>query len=64
MTERSNICSICQREFCADICFNSWTIKHGNNAAPINAGKCCDVCNGTHVLPARVRLMKREQEQK
>jgi hypothetical protein len=25
----------------------------GNNAAPVNNGRCCDHCNQTVVLPAR-----------
>ena len=30
--------------------------KHGNNAAPYE-GRCCDVCNHTKVIPARMRGM-------
>jgi hypothetical protein len=36
-------CSICNKEF----------EGMGNNAAPINNGRCCDECNENMVLPAR-----------
>lgn len=51
-------CSICARTFSPEICFNAWTLKHGNQAWPINSGKCCDICDRTIVLPARARMMK------
>lgn len=37
-------CSICQNGF------SEW----GNNAQPINDGRCCDKCNNTVVIPARI----------
>lgn len=37
-------CSICQRSY----------YGHGNNAWPVNEGRCCDECNHVVVLPARV----------
>lgn len=30
---------------------------YGNNAAPINNGRCCHMCNDTVVIPARIRRM-------
>jgi len=30
----------------------------GNNAEPINDGRCCDECNATVVIPARIALME------
>lgn len=40
-------CSICKDE-----------IKgHGNNAQPINNGKCCDKCNITKVIPERIKKL-------
>lgn len=36
-------CSICYKEY------SGW----GNNALPINMGRCCDYCNGNVVIPAR-----------
>jgi hypothetical protein len=29
----------------------------GNNAYPVNDGRCCDDCNSTTVIPARIRAM-------
>ena len=40
-------CSICNEE-CDGF---------GNNAEPINDGRCCAVCNFDVVLPTRIRLM-------
>jgi hypothetical protein len=31
----------------------------GNNAEPINNGKCCDSCNFTQVIPARLKQFKK-----
>jgi len=32
--------------------------KHGHNALPIKDGRCCDSCNTTKVIPARIRNHK------
>lgn len=32
----------------------------GNNAEPVTKGRCCDACNQTKVIPARIREMKKE----
>lgn len=37
-------CSICNRDF----------IGWGNNAWPINDGRCCDLCNDFVVIPKRI----------
>jgi len=29
--------------------------KWGNNAMPLNEGRCCDFCNDTKVIPARIK---------
>jgi hypothetical protein len=42
------ICSICQRPY----------EGHGNNAYPVNGGRCCDVCNMGVVVPARLNLLR------
>lgn len=35
---------------------------HGNNPAPLkDSGKCCDKCNITKVIPARLKLVKNEE---
>jgi hypothetical protein len=31
---------------------------YGHNAEPINGGRCCAYCNGSKVLPARIRLIQ------
>jgi hypothetical protein len=38
------VCSICGKPFA------EW----GNNAQPVNDGRCCDLCNITVVVPARL----------
>jgi hypothetical protein len=30
--------------------------EHGNNAEPINDGRCCDDCNWSVVIPERLRI--------
>jgi len=37
-------CSICQRDING----------YGNNAWPVNEGRCCNDCNTTVVIPARI----------
>jgi hypothetical protein len=32
--------------------------QYGNNAHPVNDGKCCDECDWLVVIPARIRLVK------
>ena len=39
--------------FTCSICKDNFT-GFGNNADPINDGRCCDVCNDTKVIPARI----------
>jgi len=43
-------CSICGKQIKA---VGAW--KYGNNAEPVNSGRCCDKCNMTVVIPARMR---------
>ena len=31
----------------------------GHNAEPINSGRCCDFCNVTVVIPARLQQMSK-----
>ena len=49
----AQICSICGIEYDG----------YGNNAEPINDGRCCDECNLSKVIPARLGLMKESLEQ-
>ena len=41
------------------ICGNGYG-GHGNNAEPVRTGRCCDTCNMTVVIPARLELVRRE----
>lgn len=50
---KKKICSICQKEF----------KEFGNNAQPINDGRCCDKCNGL-VIIARLNIVARRNEKK
>ena len=39
------------------ICNNKIDGKFGNNAEPVNNGRCCSDCNFTVVIPARLKEM-------
>lgn len=44
-----HICCLCGKEF----------VGYGNTAWPLNDdGRCCDECNTSKVIPARLALMK------
>jgi len=43
-------CSICNKEIAVKE--GGW--DSGNNAQPVNDGRCCDECNATVVIPARL----------
>ncbi len=49
-------CSICQGHIPMEP--NGW--MEGNNAQPVNDGRCCNLCNWTDVIPARLGLPRRE----
>jgi len=46
---KTKVCSICQHPF----------TEYGNNAQPVNDGRCCDECNWTVVVPSRLQLARR-----
>ncbi len=46
------ICSICGKHY----------EGYGNNAQPVNNGRCCDKCNGTIVVPRRFQAEKNRRE--
>jgi hypothetical protein len=46
----SHLCSICHRAF----------EEYGNNADPINKGRCCNRCADLYVIPARIKQMREE----
>lgn len=39
------------------ICFGELGDPWGNNAEPVNAGRCCANCNFRVVIPARIRIV-------
>ena len=50
------ICCICGNK-----CENAW----GNNPYPVKEeGRCCDNCNTTKVIPARLEKLVKEKEEK
>ncbi len=42
------ICSICKGPL---------EQKYGNNAQPINDGRCCNFCDNTVVIPTRIKMI-------
>ena len=46
-------CSICGKNIEVK---GTW--KEGNNAWPVNNGRCCDKCNSDIVLPTRIARLK------
>ena len=50
--KKEQVCSICGKPYTG----------YGNNAQPINDGRCCDECNAKVVIPKRIeRFYKGEQ---
>jgi hypothetical protein len=47
-----NTCSICGADY------EGW----GNNAHPVNAGRCCDQCNWKVVVPARLSPLSKPRD--
>lgn len=43
------------------ICGDAIKDEYGHDAHPIAAGKCCDVCNYSVVVPARIAASKKEE---
>ena len=54
LKEGEGICSICFKKY------THW----GNNAWPVNNGRCCDECNMNIVVPARIQKMINKKEDK
>ena len=42
--KKEQVCSICGKPYTG----------YGNNAQPINDGRCCDECNAKVVIPKRI----------
>lgn len=50
------VCSICEKDI-EPHPLTGWA--GGNNASPVNEGRCCDECNSEIVIPTRMmRLIK------
>jgi hypothetical protein len=49
-------CSICGKK----ILPNAFGWDKGNNAYPVNDGRCCDLCNTTVVIPVRLAERKKD----
>ena len=47
-------CSICKEPI--EVTSYGWA--EGSNAEPINDGRCCDTCDMTKVLPARMEAIR------
>lgn len=52
-TAEKHICSICGKEY----------VGYGNNAQPVNDGRCCDECNLKIVVPYRIYLMRKKDRE-
>ena len=49
------LCSICFNDIPS---VNGW--DSGNNAFPVNHGRCCNDCDNNVVIPARLTMMVRK----
>lgn len=54
-------CSICGEEIRSHP-LSGWA--YGNNAEPINSGRCCDSCDSTVVIPTRIRMFYAQREKR
>ncbi len=53
MDKKTFTCCICKRQFS----------DYGNNPAPVKfSGRCCDECNRTVVLAARIKLLSNKKD--
>lgn len=52
-----NKCSLCYGDIEQKLVPETGVVywASGNNASPLSEGRCCDTCNTTLVIPARVR---------
>lgn len=58
---RKLVCSICKQTI-EPSPLSGWA--GGNNAEPINSGRCCDACDSQYVIPARLVEFYRNQPPK
>jgi hypothetical protein len=54
-------CSICNEEIKGMVVYRDGhpevPYQGGNNAEPVNGGRCCDECNFSVVIPARLGIL-------
>jgi hypothetical protein len=50
--DENGACTICGRPY----------TRFGNNAEPINHGRCCDDCNRDIILPARISRIQQGRD--
>ncbi len=50
-------CSICNQDIKKEA--SGW--DQGNNAQPINDGRCCNGCNNKIVIPSRIVIMNKRK---
>lgn len=55
-------CCICHRPIEEKVHNGKVYWRDGNNAEPVKHGRCCDACNATVVLNARLKGVAYEQE--
>tara|TARA_Y100000310_G_scaffold338715_1_gene429211 strand:+ start:1654 stop:1806 length:153 start_codon:yes stop_codon:yes gene_type:complete len=48
-------CCLCGKEIEVEV--NGWS--EGNNAEPLKDGRCCNDCNASKVIPARLEKMRK-----
>lgn len=54
MEEKKLVCCICGNEI---------NDPYGNNPAPVKEdGRCCNICNDTIVIPARIEELMKKKE--
>ena len=51
-------CCLCNDEIKKEP-ISGWA--QGNNAEPVKIGRCCNICNLTKVLPARLKRFKNQK---
>jgi hypothetical protein len=59
MTKKQIKCSICGGKIPVEP-ISKWA--RGNNAQPVNDGRCCNGCNALYVIPARLAEMSKAKQ--
>ena len=59
---KKEICSICKKEIAPVVYQGKVVWTQGDNAEPINNGRCCAECNYLVVIPARMRQINKGEQ--